>query len=84
MRFIFHTDDGPVATADKAWLRLDFENYSNDFRLKLLVWLHADARIGGAFTGMTAYPSADPRDDPGAVVGYFSGAGCAPACGVEN
>ena len=88
MRFIFHTDDGPVATADKAWLRLDFGDYSTDFRLQLLVWLHAGGRVGGAFTGMTADlgadPGDDPGDDPGAVVGYFSGAGCVPACGVEN
>ena len=59
MRFVFHTDDGPVATADKAWLRLDFGNYSADLRLRLLVWLHADGRAGGAFTGMTADPG-DP------------------------
>ena len=88
MRFVFHTDDGPVATADKSWLRLDFGNYSADLRLRLLVWLHADGRAGGAFTGMTADPGVDPGADPGAVVGavvgYFSGAGCAPACGVEN
>ena len=92
MRFVFHTDDGPVATADKAWLRLDVGNYSADLRLRLLVWLHADGRAGGAFTGMTADPGVDPGVDPGAdpgavvgaVVGYFSGAGCAPACGVEN
>ena len=84
MRFVFHTDDGPVATADKAWLRLDFGNYSADLRLRLLVWLHADGRAGGAFTGMTADPGVDPGAVVGAVVGYFSGAGCAPACGVEN
>ena len=84
MRFVFHTDDGTVATADKSWLRLDFGNYSADLRLRLLVWLHADGRAGGAFTGMTADPGVDPGAVVGAVVGYFSGAGCAPACGVEN
>ena len=80
MQFILRTADGPVATADEARLQLDFGDYSADLQLQLLVWLHADGRAGGAFTGMAD----DPDADPGAVVGYFSGAGCVPACGVEN
>ena len=83
MRFVFHTDDGPVATADKAWLRLDFGNYSADLRLRLL--------SGSMPTGARrrlhrheANPGVDPGAVVGAVVGYFSGAGCALACGVEN
>ena len=88
MQFILRTADGPIATADEARMQLDFGDYSTDLRLRLLVWLHAGGRVGGALTGMTADPGAvpgdDPGNDPGAVVGYFSGAGCAPACGVEN
>ena len=84
MQFILCTADGPIATADEARLQLDFGDYSTDLRLRLLVWLHADGRAGGAFTGMAENPDADPGADPGAVVGYFSDAGCAPACGVEN
>ncbi|MEC7361446.1 MAG: hypothetical protein VYA42_03150 [Pseudomonadota bacterium] len=84
MQFILRTADGPIATADEARMQLDFGDYSTDLRLRLLVWLHADGRAGGAFTGMAENPDADPGADPGAVVGYFSGASCAPACGVEN
>lgn len=84
MQFILRTADGPIATADEARLQLDFGDYSTDLRLRLLVWLHADGRAGGAFTGMAENPDAGSGADPGAVVGYFSGAGCAPACGVEN
>ena len=80
MQFMLSAADGPIATADEVRLQLDFRDYSTDLRLPLLVWLHADGHTGGAFTGMAE----GPRPDPGVVVGYFSGAGCAPACGVEN
>ena len=80
IRFVLRDAKGPVATAEKARLLLDFGDYRADVRLHLLVWLHADGRAGGAFTGVTG----DPEWGLGALAGYFSGAGCTPACGVEN
>lgn len=80
IRFVLRTANGPVATAEKARLLLDFNHYRADVRLHLLVWLHADGRAGGAFTGVAG----DPEWGLGALAGYFSGAGCRPACGVEN
>ena len=80
IRFVLRTANGPVATAEKARLLRDFNHYRADVRLHLLVWLHADGRAGGAFTGVAG----DPEWGLGALAGYFSGAGCRPACGVEN
>ena len=80
IRFVLRGFDGPVATAEDARLLLDFGDGGTDIRLRMLLWLHADGRAGGAFAGMAD----DPDAGPGAIVGHFSGVGCAPACGAGN
>lgn len=85
MHFALAGTGGALIAADLARLRLDFGDDSTRLRLRLLVWLQTDGRVGGAFTGMPAGDPADPRlPDPGGIAGYFSGAACFPVCGAEN
>ena len=85
MHFTLTGAGGALIAANLARLRLDFGDYSTRLRLHLLVWLQADGRVGGAFTGITDGDPADPRlPDPGGIAGYLSGAACFPVCGAEN
>lgn len=80
MHFVLRNSHENLFIDEEARLRLVIDRKTTHLTTSLLAWRGPLRRLAGIFVGMPADGSADL----GSFAGQFSGAECAPSCGVEN